>query len=411
MTKCIALTFLLLLSAIPGFAQQDSVKVIVTRAALDTLNSDSTKVIEDAALDIAQNRGLFIITPDQKLQLRILGSVRFLAVYDNRKLQNKNSFSTFEIPVGLESTRFPNIYFGLDQTRLGFEITRKTNKGNVFIRLETDFAGVNGFRIRHAYGQFGNFLFGQTWSLFSQIVSVPATVDFNSPTGTATARTPQIRYTKQRLFSGFDFAIAMEYFRPDFIVPDTLALESFLLIPDITARINKNYPWGLLQLSGLVTFLSGITDDGNKVYLPGWGGAASIIVNSWASGKWYFQATGGRGITRYFNDLGGQGLDLIVNPSTGQDLLPLSFGSFLTYEHAWTDDLFSNFTYGVTVLENYDFTPGEAYRWGDSFRFNTFWSVIEGAKIGVEWIYGIRNNVNKQDGSASRLNFLVYYDF
>lgn len=102
-----------------SYAQQDSVRVISTSTPSDTLTSDSTKVIEDAALDIGQNRGLFIVTPDRRLQLRIVGSVRFLATNDNRKLTSKNSFSTFEIPMGEESIRAPSLYMGLDQTRLG----------------------------------------------------------------------------------------------------------------------------------------------------------------------------------------------------------------------------------------------------------------------------------------------------
>lgn len=398
--------------SLTSYSQQDSVRVISTSAPADTLLSDSTKVIEDAALDIAQNRGLFIVTPDRKLQLRILGSVRFLAVYDNRELPEKNSFSTFDIPVGIESLRAPNLYMGLEQTRLGFEATRRTDKGNnVFVRLETDFAGPNGFRIRHAYGQFGNFLFGQTWSLFSQIVSVPATVDFNSPTGTATARTPQIRYSRQKWFSGFNFAAAAEYFRPEVSLPDSLAIESFLLIPDVTARIDKNYDWGLIQFSGLLTFLSGRNNQEDLVYLAGWGGAFSAIVNSWASGKWYFQTTMGKGISRYFNDLGGLGLDLLINPVSGDGILPFTSGTFLTYEHDWTSKWSSNFTYGALVVEKFSASPERFYRWGDTFRVNTFWSVVDGAKFGFEWIYGIRNNVNSQSGSATRFNFLVYYDF
>ena len=49
----------------------------------DSLYIDSTKIIEDAALDIGQNRGVFIVAPDNKMQLRILGSVRYLVVYDD----------------------------------------------------------------------------------------------------------------------------------------------------------------------------------------------------------------------------------------------------------------------------------------------------------------------------------------
>ena len=129
------------------------------------------------------------------MQLRILGSIRFLAVYDNIYLISKNSLITSEIPTGDENERFPNYFSGLSQTRLGFEVTRKTDPGNLFVRLETDFAGINDFRIRHAYGQFQGWLIGLTWSLFTQIRVLPTTVDFSGPTSAVLSRTPQIRYT------------------------------------------------------------------------------------------------------------------------------------------------------------------------------------------------------------------------
>ena len=119
--------------------------------AADTLKTDSTKVVEVAALDIAEDRGLFILTPDKKMQMRILGSVRYLIVFDQKNLSSKDAYSTYEIPTGDLNTSLPNYFNGLGQSRLGFEVVRITNKGDIFIRLETDFAGSNGFRIRHAY--------------------------------------------------------------------------------------------------------------------------------------------------------------------------------------------------------------------------------------------------------------------
>ena len=74
----------------------DSTRVFIgSDGSSDSLNMDTTKIIEDAALDIAQDRGLFIVTPDRQMQLRILGSVRYLVVYDDTDLQSKNSMITY----------------------------------------------------------------------------------------------------------------------------------------------------------------------------------------------------------------------------------------------------------------------------------------------------------------------------
>ena len=92
------------------------------------------------------------------------------------------------------------------------------NTKKIFIRLETDFNGYSGqFRIRHAYGQINNFLVGQTWSLFSNVSSMPMMVNGDGPTGSVTLRTPQIRY------SGYSnrevrWALSLEYSIPEITI-------------------------------------------------------------------------------------------------------------------------------------------------------------------------------------------------
>lgn len=405
------LVFFFLALELPG-QEADSVRVVASsETSLDSLNRDTTKIIEDAALDIGQDRGLFIVTPDQKMQLRILGSVRFLVVYDDRDLLSKNNMNTYQIDVVDPGQRIPNYYNGLDQSRLGFEITRKTELGNVFGRLEMDFVGINGFRIRHAYAQYRQFLFGQTWSLFSQIKTVPATVGFGGPTGSISVRTPQIRYTSGNVIRRSILSLGLEYFKPDIFIPDTVQGKTFQAFPDITARIEKPVDWGSLFVSAIVPILSGKSGEGEFVYRPGWGVSLSAAVDSWAAGKWYFHAAGGQAIARFFNDFSGQGLDLIFNPETNESFLPYSFGSYLTYEHRWTERGFSNFTYGLIMLQEESFMPANSYNRGNTFRVNTFWTIVEGSRVGMEYIHAVRKNIDNNLGRANRVNLLFYYDF
>ena len=336
-------------AAIPGISiaqgnKSDQVNKIMSLNVGDTIHSDTTKIIEDAPLDIGQDRGLFIVTPDQKMQLRILGSVRYLAVYDNANFKDKNSFNSFFIPTPATGDKIPNYYNGLSQTRLGFEITRSTEKGNVLIRLETDFAGANGFRIRHAYGQINRVLLGQTWSLFSHVSALPSTVDFAGPTGSIVTKTPQIRYSAPKLIGETNFAFALEYLPPDLNIPDSLHIEAFQLIPNITVRADRSFSWGSAQVSGILPVLSGIYKDQLEL-IPGWGISASCVVNVWAKGKWYIQGVGGKAISKYFTDLAGNGFD-IQFPPDGGNTSPLTYGFYATYEHRWLSMLYSNFTYG-----------------------------------------------------------------
>ena len=404
--------FLLLIPSRSHGQQSDSTRTFMgSNIDLDSMMTDSSKIVEDAALDIGQNRGLFIVTPGGEMQLRILGSVRYLVVYDDTNMELKNSFSTFDIPVNVSNHRLPNYYNGLHQSRLGFEITRRTDKGNVFMRLETDFAGPYGFRIRHAYGQYSNFLFGQTWSLFSQVSFLPATVGFGGPTGSISVRSPQIRYTAKNLIPASTVSLGLEYFKPDYTLPDSVFAESFQLIPDITGRIQTKVRWGSLQLSGIVPILTARTEEGTFVARPGWGVSFATVIESWAGGKWYLQAGGGQAINRYYHDLSGKGLDLLFDTETNTTHLPFTFGGYATYEHHWSESLYSNFTYSVLLLQREPFTPEDTYDMGDNFRFNTFWSIVEGARVGAELIYASRKNKDKARGTAARLNLLFYYDF
>jgi len=390
----------------------DSIKVLIgTQEAVDSLNSDEKKVIEDATLDIAQNRGLFIISPRGDMQLRILGSVRYLMVFDDHDLTGKNHLSTYEIPTGERNQKIPNYFNGLNQSRIGFEVTRQAPRGNIFIRLETDFAGVNGYRIRHAYGQYRSFTLGQTWSLFSHITTLISTVGFGGPTGSVSLRTPQIRYTSKNLIKGYTSSFGLEYFKPDFDQLDSLGIKSFQIMPDVTARIEKRTEWGVIQISGLLTLLSGGLETGVLGVRPGWGVALSMKIDSGEKDKWYFQMAGGKGISRYLNDFNGQGVDVILLPGENDVYLPFSIGGHIGYEHYWIPSIYSNFIFSALNLEGRTGVPDNLYNWGGSFQTNSFWNLTDGARIGVEYLHGLRVDKGGDRGTTNRLNILFYYDF
>jgi hypothetical protein len=56
--------------------------VISTDSQTQTFNMDSLAKEENGPLDIGLDRGIFILTSDGKMQLRILGSIRFAVHYD-----------------------------------------------------------------------------------------------------------------------------------------------------------------------------------------------------------------------------------------------------------------------------------------------------------------------------------------
>lgn len=91
-------------------------------------------------------------------------------------------------------------FFGVRQTRFGVAGFTPTKAGNLKVVYEFDMWGVGAddgqttMRLRHAYGELGKFLAGQTNSPFMDGDVWPNTVEYWGPTGMVFYRNVQIRY-------------------------------------------------------------------------------------------------------------------------------------------------------------------------------------------------------------------------
>ena len=376
--------------------------------AVDTLAKQ-----EVSPLDIADDRGIFIRTKDGKMQLRILGSVRFSVLYDFIDYPISKTFNTYYIPTGDDNVSVPNFSSSLNNSRLGFEITRKLDTKNVFIRLESDFNGSNGdYRIRHAYGQIDNFLVGQTWSLFSNVSSLPKMVDGNGPTGSVTLRTAQARYSGSNR-KGTRWAAALEYSRPDLNAEafDTTGISTVQLIPDVTARIEREGIFGAVQLSGVLTTLSKRDINNNINNTVGFGGSLSGTIDFNVDHKLLYQVTYGKSISHFITTFSGTGMDAVYDPANSNFLPVNSFGGFLSYGFDWTKNLSTNVSGGYAELYYQATQEGNNYKNSMSLSFDTFWDIVDGAQLGIEYVYGQRWDIDGTSGSANRVWLLFYYDF
>ncbi len=391
----------------------DSAKVVVSTPDSEQIAIQDTidQKRENSPLDIGQDRGLYIVADEGKLQMRILGSVRFSAFYDSKNLLSKNSFSTFDIPTGAANIYISNYYNSLGFSRIGFEITRKISDQDIFIRIESDFAGPNyNYRIRHAYGKYGNFLIGQTWSLLTNVSSLPSTVDPTGADGSINIRTPQMRYSKN-ISEKLRGSVALEYSLPDLIMHDSIDMTFLQTIPNVTARIRGIGKLGSMQLSGIIAPITGINPDGNKNTSFGYGVSLSGTFEMHQNNQLLFQATYGNSIAHFLNPFRNNGQDMAYDPATskfsGLDVV----GGFLSYGHIWPKDISSYLSVGIASITNRNFQPGSDFDFSYSISGNAFWKIVEGLRIGLECIYGERFDIDGSRGSASRIWALFYYDF
>ena len=265
-------------------------------------------------LDIASDRGLFILSPDRMMQMRILGSVRVLINYGDQAMPEKLTFNPYEIPMR-ERIQTPNFYADVSLTRLGFEITRRTKKfGDLFIRIETDFAGKNGFMLRHAYGQLGRILIGKTWTLFSNGNYVPATVSRDGLAGSTVFFTPQIRYSRI-INNTMSWQASIEYSTPEIKLPDSIDAQLVQVIPDVVGRYNYKGERLSFRFSALVTTISG-TDTTNTIsYSFGWAGSFSGIYILSPKDNLHFSVTSASAVSRFMDVFSGKNEDIAYNPN------------------------------------------------------------------------------------------------
>ncbi len=188
------------------------------------------------------------------------------------------------------------------ESRLGLRGNMDTDMGELKFVLEGDFFGNGGgsFRLRHAYGEVGSLLAGQTWTNWVPIEGGPGAVqDFNGMAGGSYYRAPQIRYTV-RPNDQWRFSVALE----EDNAPGTSSRVAF---SGFAGYANGPVKLGIGAVSrGLET--AGLGD------VSGYGMAIGVDYEAWQGGKLHAQYIGGEGITTMLNNIGSSGIEA-ANPN------------------------------------------------------------------------------------------------
>jgi hypothetical protein len=86
-----------------------------------------------------------------------------------------------------------------------------------------------------------------------------------------------------------------------------------------------------------------------------------------------------------------------------------AFGAMVGYTHKWTDTLRSTVSYGYVELDNEFSQSGNAYHITHYGSLNTVWQVRKRLSIGLEALYGHKEEKSGAEGDAFRLQIGVVY--
>ncbi len=308
------------------------------------------------------------------------------------------------------------------ESRFNLELTKSwTPLGRARGFIEGDFFGGGGneiasnsdsFRLRHALIEIGPLLAGQWWSTFSDPSAYGETLDFQGAGGQTFIRQGLVRY-EHTFAGGLSAALAVE--NPEGRVqfgPGAAVTSSRDTFPDIVGRVRYQGSFGHLQAAAVVTR----TNAPNALASDETGYAGTITgrINLPAIGakdNIRFQATYAHGATRFIQETSGVSPSVFYDPATRQAEAQKTFGGYVAFQHWWTNELRSNLVYSYVRSDLPRFAAAATFKHSQYGAANLIWSPIPELDLGVELLYGLREDKDGATGTQTRLQSSVTYRF
>lgn len=320
-------------------------------------------------------------------------------------------------------------FAGVRQSRFGVKSYFPTSLGELKTTFEFELfgtgvdAGQTTFRLRHAYGELGQFGAGQTWSPFMDIDVFPNSLEYWGPTGMVFFRNVQVRWMPIQGESRLTIAVERPGASADAgVVADRIELQGVrgrFPAPDISGEYRYGgQKWGYIEAAGIVRWMK-IDDTNNDQFdlnqtLTGWGINLSSNVK-FGKDTLRLQYVYGKGIENYMNDapvdVGAKAnLGNAISPVEGE-VLPLH-GVVAFYDRTWSDKWTSSFGYSLIDIDNSDLQEASAFHRGEYALGNLLYYPAPNVMMGGEFQWGHRENF--ADGFTSddyRIQFSFKYNF
>ena len=366
----------------------------------------------------------------EQLNLDIYGFVQMDMIYDfNRVDPDWNDT--------LRPSKIPNVngefgddgetIFSVRQTRMGLKGDIPTELGGIKTWFEWELYGVGSdagqttFRLRHAWGEFGGWGAGQTWSLFMDENTFPNTIDYWGPNGMVFYRNIQLRHTWQLGEAGSRFAVALE--RPGTSV-DTGEFRNLSpafadnvqgrdQYPDLTAQYRSVHDWGHWQVAGILRRVGFETKGtpGNDPSDDLWGGGINLSTVFHppffgSRDQIKLQLAYGEAIGFYMND---GGIDLAPESGNAQQVELLGFLAY--WDHYWNDKWSTSAGWSIMQMDTTDQQLDDEFKEGQYANLNLLYAPVDPFLTGVELVWGRREDKNGETNDDSRVQFSMKYKF
>ena len=319
-------------------------------------------------------------------------------------------------------------YSGVRQSRLGIKTSTPTALGDLKTTFEFELFGVGAdagqttFRLRHAWGELGQFGAGQTWSTFMDPDVFPNSIEYWGPSGMVFYRNVQARWTPWQ-DGDSRFAVSLE--RPgasgdggDF--DELLAEENIkgdFEVPDLVAQYRWADDWGHVQLAGILREIKWKDTNKDAIDLSGketgWG---FNLSSNYRLGQHVIRGSVvyGEGIQNYMNDANAD-IGVVAEPGNasrpirGEAIPMLGLVGFIDLN--WSEEWTSTIGYSMQDNDLPDGSADTSFERGQYALANLLWHPVPQVVMGpeIQWIK--RDNYGPFSAEDVRLQFSAKYNF
>ena len=302
-----------------------------------------------------------------------------------------------------------NTFFGVRQSRLGVRSSTPTKWGELKTLFEFELfgtgvdAGQTTFRLRHAYGELGQFGAGQTWSPFMDPDVFPDSLEYWGPNGMVFFRNVQVRWMPIKGRSRVTIALERPGASADQgIYENRIELSGIkpqFAWPDLSWEARYGKKWGYVELAGILRSMKWVDQINDQFVLGGsdlgWGLNLSSNLNFTKKDIGRFQVVYGEGIENYMNDAP---VDVGVKNNFGDPRRPIKgvalpvLGVVAFLDHSWTKKFSSTIGYSMLNIENSDAQSPEDFHRGHYALTNLLFRPTDRVTVGGEFQWGRREN-------------------
>jgi hypothetical protein len=351
----------------------------------------------------------------------------------NFKSINPNWFDTMRV------TRLPSFenefgedgstFAGVRQTRVGIRGFAPTAIGELRTQFEWELFGVGvdegqtTFRLRHAYGEIGQFGAGQTWSPFMDIDVFPNSLEYWGPTGMVFFRNVQARWMPIQGTTRLTLAIERPGASGDAgLLADRIELQNVRgrsPLPDFSGEYRFGGSRGYIEVAGMLGRIEWDDLLEDEFELSGsatrWGVNVSSNVKFAERTTLRLQFVHGEGIQNYMNDAP---VDVGIVRNPGSLVTPIEgkaipiTGTVVFVDHGWNSEWSTAIGYSGTYIDNTEGQAANAYKNGHYALGNLLYTPVPNVMVGGEFQWGRREMF--RDGFVAdgyKLQFSFKYNF